>query len=129
LLVSAEDERRPDGSPKSWGNLSEHHWSRARRDANQEALEYYRERSRAPGVAEGGAARNVYCMECDGVVPHAAERCPHCGAAIDEKVRRYFNWVEIDQPVESDVKSLLPFAAAGIALLVVIGVVLWFVLS
>jgi hypothetical protein len=127
--VSAEDERRPDGSRKSWGNLSEHHWSRARRDANQEALEYYRERSRAPGVAEGGAARNMYCMECDGVVPHAAERCPHCGAPIDDKVRRYFNWVEIDKPVESDAKPLLAVAAIGVGLLVVLALVLWAVLA
>lgn len=126
--MSAEDERRPDGSQKSWGNLSEHHWSRARRDANQEALEYYRQRSRAPGVAEGGAERNVYCMECDGVVPHDAERCPHCGAAIDAKVRRYFNWVEIDKPAESDLRSLLPIAGAGIALLALLAFVLWLVL-
>jgi RNA polymerase subunit RPABC4/transcription elongation factor Spt4 len=127
--VSAEDERRPEGSEKSWGNLSDKHWSRARRDANQEALEYYRERSRAPGVAEGGAARNVYCMECDGVVPHVAESCPHCGAAIDPKVRRYFNWVEIDKPAESDLRSLLPIAAAGLALLAVLALALWFALS
>jgi len=127
--VSAEDERRPDGSNKSWGNLSEQHWSRARRDANQEALEYYRERSRAPGVAEGGAARNEYCMECDGVVPHASERCPHCGAAIDAKVRRYFNWVEIDKPTESDAKPLLAIAAVGIVVLAVLALVLWAILS
>ena len=45
------------------------HWSRARKDSNQEALEYYRERSHAPGVEAGGGPRNFYCMRCDGVIP------------------------------------------------------------
>ena len=71
-------EKRPDPPPPSFGNMSEQHWSRARADSNQEALEYYRQRSKAPGVAEGGAARNFYCMHCDGVIPHdtQAEVCP-----------------------------------------------------
>ena len=34
-----------------YGNMSDDHWSRARAGENAEALEYYRERSRAPGVA------------------------------------------------------------------------------
>jgi hypothetical protein len=127
--VSADEERRPDGPRKSWGNLSDQHWSRTRRDANQEALEYYRERSRAPGVAEGGAERNMYCMECDGVVPHTSDRCPHCGAPIDDKVRRYFNWVEIDKPADSDAKPLLAIAAIGAGLLVVLALVLWALLA
>ena len=45
------------------------HWSVARKDENQEALEYYRQRSHAPGVEEGGGPRNFYCMRCDGVIP------------------------------------------------------------
>ena len=122
---------RPDGSRPSWGNISPRHWSRARRGENREALEYYRERSQAPGVREGGAERNFYCMECDGVIPHepAAEACPHCGAALDDRVRRYFNWVEVDQPVESDLKALLPLLLAGLAVVAVavVALVLWLV--
>ena len=75
-----------------------------------------------PGVAEGGAARNAYCMACDGVVPYdeagaLPERCPHCGAAIEGNARRYFNWVEIDQPAESDLRALLPWIAGALAVL------------
>jgi len=127
--MSADPERRPDGAQPSWGNISEHHWSRARRDANQEALEYYRARSRAPGVAEGGAERNFYCMECDGVIPHSppVERCPHCDAPLDDSVRRYFNWVEIDRPVESDLRALLPLLVAAVLVLggLLLGLVAW----
>jgi hypothetical protein len=108
-------DREPPPKPagqKSYGSIGEHHWSRARRDANREALEYYRERSRAPGVAAGGAARNFYCMQCDGVIPFepTPSACPHCGAAVDERVKRYFNWVEINEPPPSDAKALLRVA-------------------
>jgi ribosomal protein L37E len=107
---------------KSYGNISDAHWTRARRDANREDIEYYRERSRAPGVAEGGGERNFYCMECDGVVPfdHAGETCPHCGAAITGRTRRYFNWVEIDQPGQSDLRALAPWLAGALLLLVLV---------
>lgn len=112
---------------KSYGNISDAHWTRARKDTNREAIDYYRERSRAPGVAEGGSSRNFYCMECDGVVPHDHEgdRCPHCGAEIAGKTRRYFNWVEIDQPGEGDLKALLPFLLGGAALIVLAALALW----
>lgn len=128
----AGGEERPT---KSFGNMSDEHWSRARQGLNEEALEHYRKRSRAPGVAEGGAARNHYCMECDGVVPleydsrdsapTGPERCPHCDAPLDERVRAMFNWVEIDQVPGSDFKALLPSFAVG--LLVVLG--LWWLAS
>jgi hypothetical protein len=39
--------------------------------------------------------------------------CPHCGAAVDPRVRRMFNWVEIDQPPASDLAVLWPFLALG----------------
>lgn len=97
-------------SEKSYGNMSENHWSKTRGERNREALEYYRERSQAPGVAEGGEARNSYCMECDGVIPwdgFEGGACPHCGAPIDGSVRRYFNWVEIDRPPGADRTALL----------------------
>jgi hypothetical protein len=96
-----------------------------RNGRNVEAIEYYRQRSKAPGVAEGGAERNFYCMKCDGVIPFdgAPESCPHCGEPIDEHVKRYFNWVEINEPPQSDVKALLPWIALGG--LVVLGVVAW----
>lgn len=123
--MSEPDDKPPTGP--SWGNISERHWSRARRGKNHEQLEYYRERSRAPGVAEGGADRNFYCMECDGVIPFdgAPERCPHCGAAVDENVKRYFNWVEIAEPGGSDARALLPFFAAGLALLAAVVALAW----
>jgi hypothetical protein len=108
------DQRGP-----SYGNISDQHWSRARRDANREAIDYYRERSKAPGVAEGGGARNFYCMKCDGVIPHEppVTACPHCGAEVDPHVKRYFNWVEMGEPASSDLRALLPILLAGAAVL------------
>jgi hypothetical protein len=100
--------------------MSDQHWSRARADRNAAAIEYYRQRSRAPGIAEGGAPRNFYCMRCDGVIPFDTPRkdCPHCKAALDERVVRCFNWVEINEPPASDVRALLvPVAAAAVILL------------
>jgi hypothetical protein len=119
----------PKPPPPSYGNMSEHHWSRARRGANQEALDYYRERSKAPGVAEGGSERNFYCMECDGVIPHEPppKACPHCGAKIEGGVRRYFNWVEMNEPPKSDFAALWPWMLLALVLLVglVVLVVAW----
>ena len=116
----------PTEPEKSYGNIGDHHWSRARRGMNEEALEYYRERSQAPGVKEGGAARNHYCLACDGVIPLEAgqdlERCPHCGAELGDNVKRYFNWVEIDSPPASDAKALLPFF---LGILAVVALLLW----
>ena len=113
--------------PHSWGNISEHHWSRARAGSNQEAIEHYRERSRAPGVASGGARRNHYCMSCNGVIPlqydqrepasEELQYCPHCGVLLDARVRSMFNWVEIDQVPASDLRALLPFLLVGLAVL------------
>ena len=104
--------------------------SGARAERNREALEFYRERSRAPGVAEGGAERNHYCLSCNGVIPLSYDRrrpatgppetCPHCGAELDPRVRAMFNWVETDQVHDSDLRALLPRA---ILVLVVVGVV------
>lgn len=107
----------------SWGAISERHWTRTRRDANSEALEYYRQRSRAPGVREGGAERNFYCMQCDGVIPYSetVERCPHCGAEVERGVKRYFNWVETEMPRGSD----LPRAWLPIAALLALGALAW----
>jgi hypothetical protein len=119
---------KPDADAKSFGPMSEHHWSRARAGTNAEALEYYRQRSRAPGVAQGGAERNYYCMQCDGVIPfeHSGTSCPHCGAALDGAAKRYFNWVEINEPAPSDFKALLPFLIVGAILLaLVLAFVLW----
>ncbi|MCP3916549.1 MAG: hypothetical protein GY711_13415 [bacterium] len=108
---------------KSYGNMSEHHWSKTRGERNKEALDYYRERSKAPGVEEGGGPRNFYCMECDGVVPHDHDGagCPHCGAKLEGMSKRYFNWVEIDQPPKSDFLALLPFLIGGVLVLALIG--------
>ena len=113
-------------APKSFGNMSEAHWSKSRAGTNEEALAYYRERSHAPGVEEGGGPRNFYCMHCDGVIPTdpPLERCPHCGGEISGVARRYFNWVELDQPARSDFRSLLPFALGGLVVLVVIALVI-----
>jgi len=116
----------PDPAPKSFGKMSAHHWSRARRDSNQEALEYYRERSHAPGVEAGGAARNFYCMECDGVIPHDSDvkACPHCAAPIEGSVKRYFNWVEMDERPRSELRALLPLVLVAIGVLVAALIVL-----
>jgi len=105
----------PEEPTKSYGNISDRHWTRSRKDSNQEALDYYRERSHAPGVAEGGGPRNFYCMECDGVIPaeHEGDTCPHCDASLEGVTRRYFNWVEIDEPPRSDLAALLPYLLGG----------------
>ncbi len=127
----------PGEEPKhSWGNVGDHHWSRSRKGMNEESLEYYRERSKAPGVAEGGGLRNAYCMECDGVIPieydssKPADRdvvrtCPHCGAALDPGVQRMFNWVEIDQPPAGDAKAILLVGAAVLAIVAAVIVLGW----
>ena len=115
------------GQPrKSFGNIDDDHWTRTRKDANAEDIEYLRERSKAPGVAEGGEARNFYCMECEGVIPfeYGESSCPHCGAEVQGTARRYFNWVEIDTPPESDFAALLPYAVA--ILLISSLLILWF---
>ena len=112
----------PGEHAKSFGNMSEQHWSRARAGENQEALDYYRRRSRAPGVAEGGAERNYYCMKCDGVIPFefGGPRCPHCAEPLEGMAKRYFNWVEINEPARSDFKALLPFLVAGALILALV---------
>jgi hypothetical protein len=116
-----------DSEGKSFGNMSDSHWSRARREANEEALDYYRQRSRAPGVAEGGAERNYYCMECDGVVPfdHRGAGCPHCGAALEGAAKRYFNWVEINEPPRSELAVLFKPVLIVVGVLLVLAVLLW----
>lgn len=121
----SESHDDPAAGP-SYGNMSERHWSKTRGERNREAIDYYRERSKAPGVEDGGGPRNFYCMECDGVIPHqpGLENCPHCGANLDGEVRRYFNWVEIDRPPTSDMRAVLPLLAlvAGALLALVWGV-------
>jgi len=117
----------PPAPPPSYGNIGPAHWSRARAGTNQEALDYYRQRSQAPGVAEGGAERNFYCMRCDGVIPHqpGLERCPHCGEALDESARRYFNWVEINEPPASDAAPLLRLVALVLLGLAALAALVW----
>ena len=121
-------ESEPRSTPSPSSTTGGHHASSPERaERNREAIDYYRDRSRAPGVESGGEARNFYCMACDGVIPHEHEGagCPHCGAAIDERVRRYFNWVEIDRPGEGDFRALLPWLVVGAG--VVGGLGWWFV--
>ena len=117
----------PASDGPSYGNLSDRHWSRTRQGTNLEAIEYYRERSKAPGVADGGAERNFYCMKCDGVIPFdvKGERCPHCSAPIDEHIRRYFNWVEINEPPRGDAAALLRVAAVVVAIGALVAGTLW----
>lgn len=108
------------------------HWSRARAGQNAEAREYYQSRSKAPGVEQGGSSRNFYCMHCDGVIPFdgAPESCPHCGRAIDGEARRYFNWVEINEPATGDFRALLPvLIGAAVVLALAAVAALWFFLS
>jgi len=113
----------PEGSPQD-----EDQWPESRAGRNREAIEFYRERSKAPGVADGGAERNHYCMSCNGVIPlkydqrepasGPPEHCPHCGVELDERVRAMFNWVEIDQVPDSDLKALLVPVLVVLALVV-----------
>ena len=112
------------GPVKSYGNMSPEHWSKTRGERNAEAIDYYRERSQAPGVAEGGGPRNFYCMECDGVIPTDPPLavCPHCNAKVQGQTRRYFNWVEIDEPPDSDWKVLRPYVLGFFCL---VGLILW----
>ncbi|MCA9003433.1 MAG: hypothetical protein KDB61_16025, partial [Planctomycetes bacterium] len=100
----------PAKPKKSFGNMGPDHWTQAREDANGEDIACYRERSRAPGVAQGGGSRNFYCMECDGVIPSdpPQKTCPHCGVAIRGEVGRHFDRVEIATPPASDWKALRP---------------------
>lgn len=115
-----------DPRPPSYGNMSDQHWSKTRAETNRDALDYLRERSKAPGVAEGGGSRNFYCMECAGVIPAEGDPkvCPHCGAPIEGGARRYFNWVEMNEPPRSDLRALLPWIAAGFAGLVLFALLL-----
>ena len=109
------DENEADRTQRS--PLGEEHWSKARAGENEEALEYYRGRNKAPGVADGGGARNHYCFECDRVIeleydsrepaPKLPSQCPHCGVKLEGGALRMFNWVEIDQPPASDARALL----------------------
>ena len=118
----------------------EGHWARSRKGLHEEELEFLRSKSSAPGVAEGGALRNHYCMECGGVIPleydstesveaKPPESCPHCGAALEGGVRMMFNWVEMDQVPGSDLKALLPFALGGMLAVALVGAVIWWILT
>ena len=112
--------------------MSADHWSRARAGTNAEAMDYYRRRSHAPGVEAGGGARNFYCMRCDGVIDADAglEQCPHCGAELEGAARRYFNWVEINEPPKSDFRALLPvFLLGGFLVAAVLGVIVFALVS
>lgn len=121
---------------KSFGVSDERHWAKARKELHQEELEFLREKSHAPGVAEGGALRNHYCMECNGVIPLEydsresaeaipPEHCPHCGAALEGGIRMMFNWVEMDQVPGSDLRALLPFMIAGLLFMGLLAWLLW----
>ncbi|QDU67777.1 hypothetical protein [Engelhardtia mirabilis] len=140
---SPQDEDRPDSGPDAGpsadsdakssterhsAKLPESHWARARDGTNTEALEYLRNRSKAPGVADGGSERNHYCLKCNGVLPlrydsrKAAEKvppkkCPHCGEPIEQRVRAMFNWVETDQVPGSDARAMAPLVV-GLILIV-----------
>ncbi|MFT4541698.1 MAG: hypothetical protein ACI841_005170 [Planctomycetota bacterium] len=133
--MSSPDENSKS-TPKSYGNMSDAHWTRTRLETNVESLKYLRERSKAPGVADGGSHRNHYCMSCNGVIPleydsrevadSAPKSCPHCGVTLDSRVRAMFNWVEMDQVPSSDLAVLWPYLLAGGLLLVGL---LWLVLT
>jgi hypothetical protein len=111
------------------------HWSKARAGTNQEAIDHYRARSRAPGVAAGGAERNHYCMSCNGVIPLSYDsrspaegppgRCPHCGVELDPRVRAMFNWVEIDQVPAGDARAVLRVALGVGAVLAAAAAAWW----
>ena len=109
MSADSDDHGEPLPPKKSFGNMGPDHWSRA------------------PGVAEGGAERNHYCMHCAGVIPFdpALKACPHCKEPIEGGVRRYFNWVEMNEPPKSDVGALLVLGAGLGTITVLIGAALW----
>jgi hypothetical protein len=118
----------PSDPPKSFGNMSEHHWSRARAGSNTEALDYYRSRELAPGVREGGAERNFYCMQCDGVIPFdfTGDACPHCATKLEGQAKRYFNWVEINEAPQGDARAvLMPVALGALVVIALVALVWW----
>ena len=132
------DDSRTGKTVGSWSFEGDEHWSKRRKGKNREAIDYYKQRSKAPGVEAGGGIRAQYCQECDGVVPleydqrkpadtTKVQTCPHCGAEVDPRVRRMFNWVEIDQPPPSDLAVVLPWL--GGALVVVLAIVALLVLG
>lgn len=126
-----DDPTQPPAQP-SYGNMSPQHWSRTRGARNAEAIDYYRQRSQAPGVADGGAARNSYCMACDGVIPwdgFEGGNCPHCGAAVEGNTRRFFNWVEIDRAPTGDAGAVLRLLALVFVLFAVLGALVWWCLA
>jgi hypothetical protein len=109
-------------------------------DQRREDLEYYRERSEAPGVREGGGERNHYCLSCNGLIPlhydrrqpaaSEIEACPHCGAELDPRVRAMFNWVEIDQVPASDFRALLPWMLGLLVLVIaLVALAVWWLKS
>ena len=49
------------------------------------------------------------------------DACPHCGEAIEGRTRRYFNWVEIDEPPRGDVG---PVFLIGLGVMTVVVVLL-----
>jgi hypothetical protein len=128
--IEPDDAAASKKAGPSFGNMSADHWSRARAGTNAEALDYYRSRSQAPGVRAGGGARNFYCMRCDGVIPHdpPPTTCPHCGEPTEEAAKRYFNWVEINEPPRSDARAVLMPVAAVLLAVAVVGLVAWWFL-
>ena len=66
-------------------------------------------------------------MRCDGVIPfdHAGHACPHCNEPLDEKARRYFNWVEINEPPPSDLRALLPIVCGVLGVVFVVALLVW----
>ncbi len=139
MCASTSSPQNPDPEPqkppvepptKSFGNMGPEHWTQSRGDRNEDAFEYYRERGKAPGVAEGGGPRNFYCMDCDGVIPTAppATECPHCGVPITGEARRYFNWVEIDTPPSSDWLALRPYLLGAGLVLILLFCTLWWLI-
>jgi hypothetical protein len=129
MSASPNDDSGTARPKPSFGNMGPEHWSKARAGTNEEALAYYRERSKAPGVAAGGAERNHYCMRCDGVIPFDPEltACPHCHAPLEGDVKRYFNWVEINEPPKSDARPLLAIAVGVVLLLLAAAFLVWWV--
>ena len=77
-----------------------------------------------------------YCMNCDGVIPFTPtsegpppENCPHCGTALDDRVKAMFNWVEIDEAPGSDAAVLGRVALIGFGVLVLVSLMAWWVFS
>ncbi|MFN0205421.1 MAG: hypothetical protein ACKVS6_03805 [Planctomycetota bacterium] len=93
------------------------------RNRHAEAIEFHNKQNERAGMEGDVARRNQYCPACRGVVDWKAEKCPHCGAAIEAKLRDYYNFSDFEAPVERS--ELLPILTAFLILIGIVGLLIF----